>query len=467
MSSFITHTFCWVAVLIGLLTITTCHVHGFEKESSLPFERALVTINIELDLANNSCIPCLSRIMYVNGRSYGRMAAQVHITVAVRSAKALSELDSMRLDTSIYTVRRTSRATKGSRARVGWASNEGGQRIFKLPTEETSLINFVDSLALSLDMVALDDGMPRHIDDIELPAKTNPVLLDWSQPSCRLLFTAPSGDRFVVRPGTSNAFRIPYASLVPDSLQQRLMTWIETRFVDDSTMWCMYTTSDSYIDTVINGEAARLYNTHSTWRSEVALGTHEVKSIAHKRTRSEEVAFHIWSSDLSRRIVIPSIKEGSTAPLTHFNIVYMDTSAHHVDVLAEKVPVEYYPQQFQKTTNVRDTIILGGPNCKWMKVYPKNRSVRLKALFNDQSGNQIASIQTIGHLLLVSYTLGDRRIGACLMNTNGIRQSPFYVYEGAGRIVATVDGETIRLFIVISRDKDTLIAHRRTLSLRP
>lgn len=434
-----------------------CLAYGHPLEGKQP------VITVGLELADRTCIPCLSRIMYIHKGSYGRMSAQLKINVLVSNNNDIAELDSMGLDSTIYSIGRKTKSFKKSLAHVTWSASGLESRVFRLPIEETKLIKFVDSLALHLDFTPISDGNVDHLDKIEIPAHIDPNLLDCSQQSYRLLLTANNGDRILAQPGHSDLNHIPYSKLVPDSLQQRLMAWMEMRFVDDTTLWCMYTTNDAFVDTIINGEVSRLYTTVSLWRTEVTLGHDGLINYQHRKTRTEEVPFNIWSSASEKRIVIPNIREGFIEPPKHFNIVYQNANADSIGAIADKVPIEFFPRRFQLSANIGDTIILGQTNCLLMKVYPRNRMIHLKSMFEATAGLSIVSIQTVRNLFCVSYSFEEDKVGAVLVNSNGVRQSPFYILEGGGRIVATDDGTNIRFYSIVSEENRTTIQLQRTM----
>ena len=249
--------------------------------------------------------------------------------------------------------------------------------------------------------------------------------------------------------------RVDAMMLIPDSLRSRRLLPRWCRFYNSNEFEFRYLTGDRYVDTIINGEDARLYTDKSLWATSANFTT---KSISEPITTRlvEKVNFpFIWKHDDTGWLVVPNPDEEFMEPPQSFPVAIVNESGVTKKVIAEKVPISMWPEDQRSTTSIGDTVFVSKSTGEWLRLTSNGRMTSMPNCAPMSQRWDLVSITSQSNKILLTYhSLDRKRFVSVITNVNGIRLSPYYSHmQDDFPMLILVDGEVNLLLARVENSK--------------
>lgn len=259
---------------------------------------------VKMGVGSSSCIKCMAGLLTVKQDQLGALRGRVVVEVYAASSQVKRQLDMVVVDSSIISVKLNS----GDRRKLDTAAvfivgSNNPLTVLKMPDGATEILGIVDSLDAQQSVVMVDTLDWLHSWPLKTHIKLDErvrvhVHDDGKTASVALI------DRALVTT-FDTAYVLPqYNRGLPDSIKQQLVLPQETIVFNANRVRYRITTAGNAIDTVINGEEARLYRSYRYWLSDVNRTDAYVNKQIIEIPLSEQT-FGTWANTDSTYVSIP------------------------------------------------------------------------------------------------------------------------------------------------------------------
>lgn len=384
---------------------------------------------IKLHLRAESCVPCIKGLLSLKFDRIGALQDRISIQVITDSKVAVRRVREVIEDTNLVKIHSVSQLQTNEKGEVFVSTSPKPLSTFKLPEGVHRLVDFIDSVDALGNPIVVDSVVSDRTYQLKTYLQTNQStqvhMFDDGQ-----WFALLAKDRAaVVRKDT--AFVLPqYLRDFPDSLKQHLVMPKRMAVVNQERAVYQVITAEKPIDTVINGEVAKLYTASRTWESTISTAPTLVNRVV--QVPPAQRVFGMWMVSSTQMMVVPEI-ESEEVP-THFALESCNPlSTTERTPFADSIPAKYFPISPAQADGTSDTMYLCSSDSGWVRITKSEGLLHLHTLpYLHRESSLIRCIALNGKVLL-TYENGDGMLVSVLVSSLGIRSSPL-VYHPANVI---------------------------------
>lgn len=404
-----------------LIAVHTCAAVSEVQSTNMP------TYDVRIALSSKACIRCCSALLSTKRENLGVIGSRLRITVTSQHARILKQVRELVADTSLVRVE-VARSSVASLDTIIIHADALPQRrtTFSLADESQRVLPFLDSLDAATTAIRIDTTRW----DAEMPLRTRIVfdeqLRVHTHDDRRTVSIAGIDRALVVTPDTARVFPQYMAGM--DSVDRaKLMMPTRTVVVSPTHVRYRFVRPQSPVDTVINGEMAKLYMRVESMISDVRL-TPSVRNDIRQQTGDASIIGEWTTSDSTVVFVVDS-----SGPTDSLPTLFRFSTSPVV------VPARFFPVFVTLCDAIGDTIYSCSPSDGWIRVtrdgsllhMPPPTAVSREAFL-------ARCVAFPGSVLISIYdpSLEDQHC-SMLLSSNGVRISP-PIWHSTRTIVAPV-----------------------------
>lgn len=355
----------------------------------------------------------------------GALRTRVVVQVETMHEKTRKHIDGMITDTSVVhltPIRKTlARKDTAELYRVGI---EQPLRVFSLPDEVQEILEYIDSVdavesAIAVDTTEHDKQHPLRTRIVFNESARVNTLSDGAAVSVALY------DRALVI--TEDTVRVlpQYLQGLPDTLKRELVLPKSTTVLNPNRVIYRFSTAENPLDTVINGEEAKLFRSYRHWVSDVVTSSAVVNTI--RQVQHDEKAFGFWrTSDTSYTAVPDNGPVNEVPTVFRFNSIDVD------------IPAAYYPVSPALCDMHGDYAYLCTPSDGWIRLHRNGKILHMPLLSYIPFGYQRTRCVAFRDGVLLTYDKGGEDLQSVYVSPLGVRLSNLIIHARSV-ILAPVD----------------------------
>lgn len=395
--------------------------------------------DVRIALSSKACIRCCSALLSAKREHLGVLGSQLSITVQSQHVRILKQVREMVADTNLVRVELVTTPTTPLDSIVVLMQGAKQSRTsFSLEHESLKVLPFLDSLDAMHTAIVVDTSTS----DVTVQLRSRLMFDEASRVHVHddhVTVSVAGNDRaMIVRADTARV--LPQYLYGMDSAQRaRMMMPTRTVVMSPTHVRYRFVVPTTSIDTVINGEVAKLFTSVDAWVSDVHT-TPAVRNDLHLQS-ADESTLGEWTSSDSTIVVVPDTSGPNDPVPTQFVF-----AGYPVDI-----PARFFPTVVSLCDARGDTIYSCSPSDGWIRI------TKPASLLHMPPPTRVARelvlarcITTSGGVLLTAYDAANaERYCSILLGANGARISPVVWHVASTIVVPTVRNgrttiETIR-----------------------
>lgn len=409
-------------VTLVLIAVQTCAAVSDEGTAG-----ARPWYDVRISLSSKSCIRCCSSLLAVKRENLGVVGSRLDITVVSQNARILKQVRELIRDTTLVQVRlEGTQLSNLDAVTVSCSGASESLATFDLPDDCLRVIPYLDSIDAAATAIKVDTSQWER----EIPLRTR-ILFDeelrvHTHDDRSTVSIAATDRAMVVTTDTALVFPQYFSGM--DAVD-RAKPMLPTRAVVLSPTHVRYrfVMLLSPLDTVINGEQAKLYTKVQSMVSDVYLAPF-VRNDVRQQLEEASILGEWASCDTAVVTVVdPSGPDGGMPHEFWFSTIPV------------AVPVRFFPMNVSLCDAIGDTVYACSPTEGWIRLtsdgtmllMPPPTAVTREAVL-------ARCVAFPGSVLLSVYDPdSEDRLCSMLLTSNGVRVSP-PVWHSTRTIIAPV-----------------------------
>jgi hypothetical protein len=405
---------------------------------------------VRVVLSSKACIRCCSALFSITSGQLGVIGSSLTMRVSSQHAHLLRQVRKVVADTSLVRmelIEIPSTPMDSIVVFVDGVPQRNGQ--FSLEYESLKVLPYLDSLDASRSEITVDTS----VNQLSIPLRSRLMFDESSRVHVHddnQTVSIAGNDRAIVVTADT-ARTLPQYLHGMDSLQlSRAMLPSRAVVVSPTHVRYRFGVLSQAIDTVINGEMAKLFSRMDSWISDVRT----VPTVSNNlRLRPANEATHgEWASSDSTMVFVPDTSNPDDPVPTSFRF-----DGYNVDVSAR-----FFPSAVSLCDSRGDTIYSGTPSDGWIRLTKSGNILHMPPLTRIVKSLVLSRCIAIPGGVLLTALDGATTDRCCsmLVNSIGTRISPVVWHTASTVVVPTVRNGRITLE-TIRRSASAL--HRSTV----
>ncbi|MBU3680064.1 MAG: hypothetical protein FGM32_10745 [Candidatus Kapabacteria bacterium] len=380
---------------------------------------------VRIVLSSKTCIRCCTALFSVKRAHLGIIGTDLAIKVSSQNAQILKQVRKLVADTNLVRIEMSQALTTPLDTVVVFVDGvPQTHRQFSLEYESLKVLPYLDSLDASRSEITVDTS----VNQLSIPLRSRLMFDESSRVHVHddnQTISIAGNDRAIVVT-TDTARTLPQYLNGMDSLQlSRVMLPSRAVVVSPTHVRYRFGVLSQAIDTVINGEMAKLFTRMDSWISDV----HTLPTVRNDlRLRTEHEATHgEWASTDSTLVFVPDTSNPDDPVPTSFRF-----DGYNVDVSAR-----FFPSSVSLCDSRGDTIYSCTPSDGWIRLTKPGTILHMPTPTRIVQSLVLSRCIAIPGGVLLTALDGSTTDRYCsvLVNSNGTRISPV-VWHTASTVVA-------------------------------